>query len=56
MVGQSIIHATVIISAVGSPPNLWGALLREGSLSLNPPLTHWMLHQNCNNWMGGHQW
>ena len=56
MVGQSIMHATVIISAVGGPPHSWGALLREGSLSLNPPLTHWIVHQNCNNWMGGHQW
>ena len=44
MVGQSIMHTTVIISAVGGPPNLWGALLREGSLSLNPHLTHWMVH------------
>ena len=46
-------YATVIISAVGSPPHSWGALLREGSLSLNPHLTHWMVHQNCNNQMGG---
>ena len=52
MVGQSIMCATVIISPVGGPPHSWGALLREGSLSLNPPLTHWMVHQNCNNLMG----
>ena len=55
MVGQSVMCATVIISAVGGPPHLLGALLREGSLSLNPHLTHWMVHQNCNNQMGGHQ-
>ena len=55
MVGQSVIHATVIVSAVGGPPHLWGALLREGSLSLNPHLTHWIVHENCNNWMVGHQ-
>ena len=55
MVGQSIMHATVIISAVGGPPHSWGVLLREGSLSLNPHLIHWMVPQSCNNWMGGHQ-
>ena len=55
MVGQSVMHATVIISAVGGPPHSWSALLREGSLSLNPHLTHWMVHQSCNNQMGGHQ-
>ena len=52
MVGHSIICATVIIFAVGGPPHSCGALLREGSLSLNPPLIHWMIHQNCNNQMG----
>ena len=31
---------------------LWGALLREGSLSLNPHQNHWMGHQNCSNQMG----
>ena len=36
MVGQSVMCATVTISAVGSPLYLWGALLRESSLSLNP--------------------
>ena len=56
MVGQSVMHVTVIISAVGGPPHLWGALLRESSLSLNPPLIKWMVHHNCNNWMGSHQW
>ena len=56
MVGQSIMHATIIIPAVGGPPHLWGTLLGEGSLSLNPHLTHWMVHQNSNNQMGGHQW
>ena len=44
MVGQSVMHATEIISAVGGPPCSWGALLRVGSLSLNPHLTHWMVH------------
>ena len=39
MVGQSVMHATVIISAVGGPPHSWGALLKEGFLSLNPHLT-----------------
>ena len=53
MVGQSVMHATVIISAVGGPTHLWGALLREDSFSFNPPLTHWMVHQSCNNQMGG---
>ena len=56
MVGQSIMHAIVIISAVGGPSCLWGALGREGSLSLNPHLTHWMIHQSHNNQMGVHQW
>ena len=56
MVGQSVMHITVIISVVGGPPHSWGALLREGSLSLNPHVTHWMVHQNYNNWMGCHQW
>ena len=56
MVGQSVMHATVIISAVGGPAHLWGAVLREGSFSINPPLTYWMVYQNCNNWMVGHQW
>ena len=46
-------HATVIISSVGSPPHLWGVLLREGSLILNPLWNHWMVHQNCSNQMGG---
>ena len=55
MVEQSVMHATVIISTVVGPPCLWGALLREGSLRLNPHLTHWMIHQNCNNQMEGHQ-
>ena len=56
MVGQSVMHATVIISGVGGPPHSWGALQREGSLSLNPHLNHWMVHQNCNIWIGSHQW
>ena len=56
MVGQSVMHATVKISAVGGPPHLWGTLLRKGSLSLNAHLTHWMAHQSCNNQMGDHQW
>ena len=44
-------YATVIISVVGSPPHWWGALLSEGSLSLNPLWNHWMIHQNCSNQM-----
>ena len=44
--------ASVIISAVGGPPHSWGALQREDSLGLNPLLTHCMVHQSCNNWMG----
>ena len=34
MVGQSIIHATLLISSTGGPPHSWGALLREGKASL----------------------
>ena len=34
MVGQSVIHATVVASSAGGPPNSWGTLLREGSPSL----------------------
>ena len=56
MVDKPVVHATVTILAVGGPPHSWGTVLREGSLSLSPHLTHWMGHQNCNNWMGGHQW
>ena len=52
MVGQSVMCATVITSVLGGPPHLWGALLREGSLSLNPHLTHWKVHQSCNK-LGG---
>ena len=55
MVGQSIMLTTVIISAVGGPLHLWGVVLREGSLSLNLPMAHWMVHQNCNSQMVGHQ-
>ena len=55
MVGQSVMCATVVMSLLGGPPHSWGALLRQGCLSLNPHLTHWMVHQSCNNWMGGHQ-
>ena len=32
IVGQSIIHATVMVSSTGGPPLSWGALLREGFL------------------------
>ena len=52
MAGQSVMCTTVIISAVGGPSHSWGTLLREGSLSLNPPLTHWMVHETCNNQTG----
>ena len=34
MVGQSMIHSTVIVSS-GLAPHSWGALLREASASLN---------------------
>ena len=56
MVGQSVMCATVIMSLLGGPPCLWDALLGEGSLSLNPHLIHWLVHQSCNIWMVGHQW
>ena len=55
MVGQSIIHAMVIASSIVDPPHSWGALLREGSLSLNPHQNHWMHHQNCSSQIGVHQ-
>ena len=55
MVGQSVMCATVIMSLLGSPPHLQGALLGEGSLSLNPCLIHWMVHQSCNIQIVGHQ-
>ena len=56
MVGQSVMCTTVIVSLLGSPPHLWGALLGEGFPSLNPHWIHLMVHQNCNIWMAGHQW
>ena len=56
MVGQSVMCATVIVSLLGGPSHLWGALLGEGSPSLNPYLIHWMVHQSCNIRMAGHQW
>ena len=56
MVGQSVMCATVIVSLLGGHPYLWGALLGEGSPSLNPCLIHWMVHQSCNIQMAGHQW
>ena len=56
MVGQSVMCATVIMSLLGSPLHSWGALLGDGSLSLNPHLIHWMVQQSCNIWMVGHQW
>ena len=48
MVGQSVMCETVIVSFLGGPPHLWGAVLGEGSPSLNPHLIHWMVHQSCN--------
>ena len=56
MVGQSVMCATVIVSLLGGPPHSWGALLGEGSPSLNSHLIHWMVHQSCNTQMAGHQW
>ena len=53
MVGQSVMCATVIISLLGGPPHSWGALLGEGSPSLNPHLIHAMVHQSCYIWMVG---
>ena len=44
MVGQSVICATVIVSFLVGPPHSWGALLGEGSSSLNPHLIHWMVY------------
>ena len=55
MVGQSVMCATEIVSLLGGPPHSWGALLGEGSPSLNLHLIHWMVHQSCNIWMAGHQ-
>ena len=56
MVGQSGMCATIIVSFLGGPLHLWGALLGEGSPSLNPHLTYWMVHQSFNIQMMGHQW
>ena len=56
IVGQSIIHATVMVSSTGGPPCSWGALLREGFFSLNHHWNHWMHHPNCSSQTGGHQW
>ena len=56
MVGQSVMCVTVIVTLLGGPPHSWGALLGEGSPSLNPHLIHWMVCLSCNNWMAGHQW
>ena len=40
MVGQSVTLANVIDSSIWGPPCLWGTLLREGSPSLKPHLSH----------------
>ena len=52
MVAQSIKCAMVIVSSIVGPPHSWGALLREGSFSLNPHQNHWMHHQNCSSQIG----
>ena len=49
--GQSIMHTTVIVSSMDGPPHSWGALLREGSFSLN----HLQSHLSCKNLIEGHQ-
>ena len=57
MVGQSIINAIVTVSSEFSPPHSWGALLEEGSASLNglsPLLNHWNGHLNCKSPLVGH--
>ena len=51
--GQSITHAMVIVSCMGDPLHLWGALLREGSFSLNHLQSHWRCHWSYNNLIGG---
>ena len=40
ILGQSTIHATVIVSCMGGSPHSWDALLREGSFSLNHLQNH----------------
>ena len=47
--------ATVTVSFLGSPPNLWNDVLGEGSSSLNHLLSHWLVHQSYSSWMVGHQ-
>ena len=56
MAGYSVMCPTVILSLLGGPLHPWGALLGEGSSSLNPHLIHWMVHQSCNIQVAGHQW
>ena len=54
--GQSMIHATVIVSSVFGPHS-WGALLREGSTSLNglsPLRNHLNGHLKCISPFVGH--
>ena len=55
IVRQSIMHVTVIVSSMNGPPCSWGALLREGSFSLNHLQSHWRCHPSCNTLIVGHQ-
>ena len=48
--------ATVTVSLLGSPPHLWNDVLREGSSSLNHPLSRCPVHQSNSILRVGHQW
>ena len=51
MVGQSLMHTTVMAFSVFGPHS-WGALLREGSSSLNGMdhlQNHWSYHWSCRS-------
>ena len=48
-------HATVIVSSMDGPVYSWGALLREGSFSLNRLQSHLKCHLSYNNLIEGHQ-
>ena len=48
--------ATVIISFLGSSPQLWVDALGEGSSSLNHHLSLWFGCQSSSTQMVDHQW